>query len=40
MPLTAFVCGGGETGNEIMLRALAVCWGLDRLRLVGKATGG
>ncbi len=24
-PLTAFVCGGGETGNEIMLRALAVC---------------
>lgn len=20
-----FVCGGGETGNEIMLRALAVC---------------
>lgn len=25
VPLTAFVCGGGETGNEIMLRALAVC---------------
>lgn len=24
-PLTVFVCGGGETGNEIMLRALAVC---------------
>lgn len=24
-PLTAFVCGGGETGNEIMLRAQAVC---------------
>lgn len=27
VPLTAFVCGGGgggETGNEIMLRALAV----------------
>lgn len=25
MPLTTFVCGGGETGNEIMLRALAMC---------------
>lgn len=25
VPLTAFVCGGGETGNEIMLRVLAVC---------------
>lgn len=25
VPLTAFVCGGGETGNEITLRALAVC---------------
>lgn len=24
VPLTAFVCGGGETGNEIMLRAPAV----------------
>lgn len=25
VPLTAFVCGGGETGNEIMLRVLTVC---------------
>lgn len=25
VPLTAFVCGGGDTGNEIMLRARAVC---------------
>lgn len=25
VPLTAFVCDGGETGNEITLRALAVC---------------
>lgn len=25
VPLTTFVCGGGETGNEIMLRALAAC---------------
>lgn len=24
-PLTAFVCGAGERGNEIMLRALAGC---------------
>lgn len=24
VPLTEFVCGGGETGNKIMLRALAV----------------
>lgn len=25
VPLTEFVCGVGETGNKIMLRALAVC---------------
>lgn len=25
VPLTAFVCGGGETGNEIMLRGLSLC---------------
>lgn len=25
LPLTAFVCGGGERGNEIMLRFLAGC---------------
>lgn len=33
VPLTAFVCGGGggETGNEIMLRALAVyVWSLSK----------
>lgn len=31
MPLRAFVCGGEETGNEIMLWALAVCeWSLSK----------
>lgn len=33
VPLTPFVCDGGETGNEIMLRALAVCaWSLSKSR--------
>ncbi len=33
VPLNVFVCGGGETGNEIMLGALAVCaWSLSKSR--------
>ena len=33
VPLTVFVCRGGETGNEIMLRSLAVCaQGLSKSR--------
>lgn len=38
VPFDVFVCGGGETGNEIMLRALAV--GTEGLSKSGARPGG